>query len=374
VSLYSGQTTLADIRLQARQRANMELTGAGLNTTPDPYADAFIPTPELNAIINQSFRELYGLITTAYGNGYNVSEWSFVTDGTTEQYDLPLDLFKLMGVEWVQSPGSNIANVSLRQFNFNERNKYSQASTLPPLYGMTAVRYRLNGTKLWLKPLPQSGQTIQLHYAPRLNPLVDQGVMTLTNFPAGSQITITIGDVSLGLVSIGYGNTPAPTEFVVGGTGSIDEGDDGTARSLAAALNLSDWALAGVLTAAASGNTVTIALQQPATVTWESFAPQVTFSPNTLVGPDGDAITWGNVMTGYNGWEEYIITDAAIKMLQKEESDVSILMAQKNMLFQRIQKECENRDENGIQTVTDVYSMNGGGWGGGGWSGGGYLS
>jgi hypothetical protein len=57
---------------------------------------------------------------------------------------------------------------------------------------------------------------------------------------------------------------------------------------------------------------------------------------------------------GVSGWLEYVVTDAAIKALQKEESDVSVLMAQKQALAQRIESAAENRDAGAPATVADV--------------------
>jgi hypothetical protein len=56
---------------------------------------------------------------------------------------------------------------------------------------------------------------------------------------------------------------------------------------------------------------------------------------------------------GISGWTEYIIIDAAIKMLQKEESDVSVLMTQKEAMIQRIKNAAENRDAANPSTVAD---------------------
>lgn len=57
-----------------------------------------------------------------------------------------------------------------------------------------------------------------------------------------------------------------------------------------------------------------------------------------------------------NGFAEYVVVDVAIKMLQKEESDVSVLMAQKEALKQRITAMAANRDANEPASITDVYS------------------
>lgn len=69
--------------------------------------------------------------------------------------------------------------------------------------------------------------------------------------------------------------------------------------------------------------------------------------------------------TSISGWLEYVITDVAIKILQKEESDVSVLMAQKMQLKGRIEESANNRDAGRPDTITDVrdggYYNNGSG-------------
>lgn len=75
---------------------------------------------------------------------------------------------------------------------------------------------------------------------------------------------------------------------------------------------------------------------------------------------------------GISGWTEYIICDAAIKCLQKEESDVSVVAAQKMALIARIEAAAENRDAGNPARVVDVQegdlwwpTGNGGGYGSG---------
>lgn len=57
-----------------------------------------------------------------------------------------------------------------------------------------------------------------------------------------------------------------------------------------------------------------------------------------------------------NGYSEYVVVDTAIKMMQKEESDARVLMAQKEALRQRIISMVANRDANEPASVTDVYA------------------
>ncbi len=78
-----------------------------------------------------------------------------------------------------------------------------------------------------------------------------------------------------------------------------------------------------------------------------------------------------DVSSGVNGWLEYVIIDSAIKALQKEESDVTVLMAQKQALIDRVNTAAMNRDAGAPDTISnarrnggfDDYS-GGGSWGG----------
>jgi hypothetical protein len=53
-------------------------------------------------------------------------------------------------------------------------------------------------------------------------------------------------------------------------------------------------------------------------------------------------------------WSEYIVVDAAMKCLIKEESDTSMLMAVKQALLQRIESMAANRDAGSPEKIADV--------------------
>lgn len=61
-----------------------------------------------------------------------------------------------------------------------------------------------------------------------------------------------------------------------------------------------------------------------------------------------------DTLDGVNGFEEYVIVDAAIKMRVKEESDVQELMAAKMGLKQRIESMAAARDAGQPETVSDI--------------------
>ncbi len=70
-----------------------------------------------------------------------------------------------------------------------------------------------------------------------------------------------------------------------------------------------------------------------------------------LVELVNDSDTW----TDINGYLEYVIVDVAMKVLNKEESDVSVLMATKQQLHDRLVAMSANRDANEPESVSDVY-------------------
>ncbi len=81
----------------------------------------------------------------------------------------------------------------------------------------------------------------------------------------------------------------------------------------------------------------------------------------TMLLQDTDITT-----SGVSGWIEYVIVDAAIKALQKEESDISALQIQKAALMKRIEAASMNRDAGQPDTVSDTRSVNGYGGSGNG--------
>jgi len=73
-----------------------------------------------------------------------------------------------------------------------------------------------------------------------------------------------------------------------------------------------------------------------------------------------------DILDGVSGWTEYVIVDAAIKALQKEESDVTALMAQKQALIDRINASAMNRDAGAPDTISNTRTRaETWGWGGG---------
>lgn len=65
-----------------------------------------------------------------------------------------------------------------------------------------------------------------------------------------------------------------------------------------------------------------------------------------------------DVLLDVNQFAEYVIVDVAIKCLNKEESDVSVLMATKADLRKRIENMAQNRDAANPECIHDIYAEN----------------
>jgi hypothetical protein len=59
-----------------------------------------------------------------------------------------------------------------------------------------------------------------------------------------------------------------------------------------------------------------------------------------------------------NQFSDFVILTAAMKMLIKEESDVSVLQAERNRIEQKIRQASENRDAGQPASISDIYAEN----------------
>lgn len=243
IALKPGKTTAGNLILEAQQRCNKE-------------GSQFYSAQELMSMCNQSFKELYDKLVQAYGAEYYVAEpYTYTTTQSQQLYPFPDDFYKLLLVELALNPQDTNSYITIRQFNFRQKNLYNYPNQYT-MYGVTNIRYREMGDNIMLVPMTQGGQTMRIWYVPRPNQLI----------------------------------------------------------------NLTD------------------------------------------------------IVDCVSGWEEYIVADLCIKMLAKEESDVSVFAAQKMAMAQRLAEMAITRNIGEPQSVTDSKTVNSS-WGDSsdGWnSGGGY--
>lgn len=243
LSLNPGETTVGNIILECRQRTNKEKSG-------------FYTSQEMTSMVSQSYKSLYDKIVTAYGDDYYVATpYSYTTGQNQQLYPLPPNFYKLLLLEVALNPQDPNSYVTVKQFMFRQKNLFNYPNQYT-MYGITNIRYRLNGNNIMIVPQTQGGQTLRIWFAPRPSQLINQ-------------------------------------------TDLVD---------------------------------------------------------------------------GISGWEEYIVADVCIKMLAKEESDVSVYVRQLEVMDKRLDEMAKNRNIGEPQTVTDTKSVNfawgepGDGWNTGGMS------
>lgn len=327
--------TLAQLRAAVRQRA-------------DQVHSQFVADAELDGYVNESLYSLRDLLVTIYGADYYVEESTATTDGTAF-VDLPSDFFKLLGVDLLVDSSRY---VSLKQFNVTERNRSSTA-LMPPLG--TNVRYRLRANKLWLTPTPQSGQTLRILYVPRLKPLIEPVTITVSSVQTGDEVGISE-----------YATVTAGSDFDIGAT------DEATASNIIAALEDGDYPVSGDspnYSFTQAGNVIYVTQEDVVNGSREWTSSNATTlaigggSPGTFpsyLGRDAPPLAQ-TTSDGIGGWLEYVILDAAIKCMAKEETDSRVLQAQIARVEKRINDSASNRDAGAPPTVADTSRT--GAWG-----------
>lgn len=177
---------------------------AAIRQRCDMVNSQFITDAELIGYIAASHYELYDVLVQKFGNDYFVgTPYEFQTDGVNERYALPDGsttyhlpdgvthapaVYKLLGVD-LQLTYTPDGWVSLRPFTFQERNR-NVLTNVSTVYGVTNLRYRLNGDYLWFTPMPAGGQTVRIHYVPRLT-AVTAGADTIDGVSGWEEYIIT---------------------------------------------------------------------------------------------------------------------------------------------------------------------------------------
>lgn len=160
LSLKPGQTTLGNLRLECQQRTDRVTSD---NITPQ----------EWNSMIDKSRKELYDLVTEAYGSNYYLAEpYSWTTSQNLQLYPLPDNFYKSVLVEIALNPSDPNSWITLSQFEFAQKNLYNYPNQYT-MYGITNIRYRIMGENLMVVPIPQANQTIRMWLVPRPSQLIN---------------------------------------------------------------------------------------------------------------------------------------------------------------------------------------------------------
>ncbi len=325
-------TTLTSIRESVRERADMQHS-------------EFVSDSELDSYINNSYKELYDLIVSRFEDYYSVRY--ITTVGIDAQIPLPEDFYKLRGVDLNRDGGDNWITVS--KWMFAERNQANRTNNRL-IYGVNDVQYRAMGDKIEFLPVSSAPGTYRIWYVPK-TPTLKEGVLATA---AIQNVIYTAKDVYAdgNLISVTYtsGATPGSEVVTVVGTAISVQISAGvsTAQQVYDALAASQDAL-DLVSIAITGVASTVQNTQSAT-----------FLAGGVIQVD---------LKGVNGWDEYVIIDAAIKCLIKEESDVQVLLLQKQQMLKRIEDMAANRDAGDPERVSDTSLGYGDNWGGFGYGG-----
>lgn len=178
VAAAPGEMSLFELRLRSQQRA-------------DRVGSQFVTTEEWNNFIRISLYELYDLLITSYEDYFAAQFVYITTNGTTQNYPLPdgatnyfgstypstgstlpaQAFYKLAGVDLGVNTSNN-AWVTLRKYNFIDRNKYVYPNSTSTIYGVYNMAYRMMGNNLNIIPTPSGNQQLRLWYSPRLPALL----------------------------------------------------------------------------------------------------------------------------------------------------------------------------------------------------------
>jgi hypothetical protein len=131
---------------QARQRA-------------DQVGSQFVADSEALGYLQLAYQNFYDELVQS-NNTYYLSTFNITLINNQQDYNLPTDFYKLLGVDLINNVGSPI---TLRPFQFVERNRYKYA-------GLTTIagpvyRYNLLADKIRFTPIPGSGE-VKLYYTP----------------------------------------------------------------------------------------------------------------------------------------------------------------------------------------------------------------
>lgn len=309
--------TLSSLREQVRQRADMQNSN-------------FISDTELDGYINSSYKELYDIVVSRFEDYYTTSSLFTISAGNTEA--LPDDFYKVRGVDY--NYGGSF--YELRKWNFNDRNILDRPYNILSSRYIDYRRYRLIGNNVQIVPEDKATGDYRLWYIPFATDMVVGVLATLTT----QDVTYTS---ALGLYEDGNGIT---IEFTSGGTAGAEVV---TVAGQAISVQIEDGVSTSQNVVDAITGDVTASALVTAQVAGSDLQTQTVFGPTNLSG----GIVQVDGQT-FNGWEEYIVIDAAMKCLVKEESDVSVLFGQKQALLDRIEKMASNRDAGEPEKVTDI--------------------
>jgi len=185
VAAPPSEMSLFELRLRAQQ-------------TADRVNSQFVTTSEWNSFLRLAMYELYDLLIMSYEDLFASQQAYINTNGTTQNYPVPDGATNYLGGTYGGSSGapaqalyklagmdlgvntSNNAWVTMKKFDFIDRNQFVYPNSTSTIYGVNNMRYRLMGNFLNIIPTPAGNQQLRMWYSPKLPALLqDVDVSTL---------------------------------------------------------------------------------------------------------------------------------------------------------------------------------------------------
>lgn len=183
VAAPQSEMSLYELRLRSQQ-------------TADRVNSQFVTVSEWNSFLRLAMYELYDILIMSYEDIF-ADQYVFInTNGTTQNYPLPDGVSNYPGGVYPGTTGapakafykmagmdlgintSNNAWVTLRKFNFIDRNKYVYPNSTSTIYGVYNMAYRLMGNNINIIPTPAGNQQVRMWYSPRLPALLQDVDLT----------------------------------------------------------------------------------------------------------------------------------------------------------------------------------------------------
>lgn len=264
----------------------------------DMENSTFCTDSEVDDYINHAWHELYDILIQKYEEDYFLKSSNISLAASTDSYDLPDDFYKVRGIDFQLNTNDW---TPLQRYRFTQRTRAPE--TLKFVYNF---KYRIQGEKIFFTPIPSSSDTVRVWYIP--NPRFVE-TTSPTVISRGSTTTWTADPKNF-----------AVDDYVKGFNFTATTGNYNVVQKVTAV----------------GAATITTDFNSSGT---------------------SDPLTYGEITSmvdAYSGWDEYILVDAAIRCMIKEESDIQPLLVQKDGLLKRIVEASSQRDAGEPMRVTDV--------------------
>jgi len=189
------EMSLLSLRFAAQQKADR--VGSNFITLADWNTQITLAMYELYDLLIDSDPDLFLAPRARFNTSSNTTTGvyplpdGFITFQDVNNADfIPAPLYKLQGVDLGINTATN-AWVTVKKYNFIDRNNFLYPNTNSTIYGVFNMEYRPMGTNIELIPVPSSNQVVQLIYIPKLPELIQDTDLTTLGYSGWLQYVIT---------------------------------------------------------------------------------------------------------------------------------------------------------------------------------------